>query len=546
MTTPAVNSLNSANSTGKIVRVRRYLLYVLAFLPGIMVMGQMFISNLNYNQVISGEARAILENTTTESLRHAHKFLKVAENQAALTADAVSKFVIAANDLDAQEEYFVSQLDLYPDFAGVYFANNQGSFFYVSRSDEPTAKYRVKFKNNTTTESTTTVWWRNSEREKLDYQEIEDDFEARSRPWYIKSTTQKAQIWTEPYVFFTTQRLGVTTAVPIIDDSGEILGVIGVDVELTELADFLSELEIKRFGSSFITTMDGTLIAEPSLYDQYLKKSEMEKASLLNVMGSNDELMKLAFQSAMSLTGEPEFLHNNSRYLVEAMPIPVTGSTSWEIVSYGDSKEFLSSIRNSEESKYWFAGFIIVASIFLGWYLAQTAWKPMAQLQNAAHIDQLTQLHNRRYLMPRANRLVKTAYIGKQPLCVVIIDIDHFKDINDTYGHAIGDRVLKIFANRLTNQQRKLDVVARLGGEEFVCVLPNTTAEIAKSIIDNERAIMSGRLYDIDDFVLSVTFSAGIADLNEERHTFEELLSAADKALYQAKQQGRDQVRLAV
>src|SRR5690606_20392528 len=98
---------------------------------------------------------------------------------------------------------------------------------------------------------------------------------------------------------------------------------------------------------------------------------------------------------------------------------------------------------------------------------------------NLALTDQLTGLFNRRYLTTHFEKLLQNAKITGKALCVLVFDLDHFKGVNDTHGHNVGDQVLKIFAERVTNKVRSFDLVARMGGEEFVAILPDITQEIA-------------------------------------------------------------------
>ncbi len=169
-----------------------------------------------------------------------------------------------------------------------------------------------------------------------------------------------------------------------------------------------------------------------------------------------------------------------------------------------------------------------------------------AQLREQALHDPLTGLHNRRYLFEIAPGLLELARRNSRPLCVVLIDLDHFKLINDTYGHDAGDRVLQQFATLLQQSLRRSDIVARHGGEEFVAVMPEIDGEGAQTMLDRllgafqaQRSMFGRRRLP------SVSFSAGIALFPRHGATLEQLLSRADRALYAAKQHGRARIELA-
>ena len=165
-----------------------------------------------------------------------------------------------------------------------------------------------------------------------------------------------------------------------------------------------------------------------------------------------------------------------------------------------------------------------------------------SQLREQAIRDALTNLFNRRYLEETLERELARAARERYPLCVVMIDIDHFKDVNDTHGHGAGDLVLRALADRVTKQSRQGDFVCRFGGEEFVLVMPNIGIEIAKERalelhrIIEELSVLYGR------FNLSITVSMGLACYPEHGDTKEDLMRAADKALYTAKREGRNQI----
>lgn len=154
--------------------------------------------------------------------------------------------------------------------------------------------------------------------------------------------------------------------------------------------------------------------------------------------------------------------------------------------------------------------------------------------------DPLTKLFNRRYLEETLERETIRANRNKQPLCVLMMDIDHFKKVNDTYGHDAGDAVLVAFAGMLSHKLRKDDIVCRLGGEEFIAIMPAASLDHAK--IRAEEINESTRKMKVvfKGQVIPVTVSIGIAQFPEHGDSKEELMANADSALYSAKQTGRN------
>ncbi len=162
-----------------------------------------------------------------------------------------------------------------------------------------------------------------------------------------------------------------------------------------------------------------------------------------------------------------------------------------------------------------------------------------------AHIDSLTGIPNRRWLDYAFQRERQQCDEKNVPLCLIMLDVDHFKAYNDTYGHIAGDSVLQFTALQLRKHLRPHDSIARFGGEEFVVLLPNTTLPEAYEVAERLRECLADlkELPNTQPSLPCITISLGVAVLSKQ-DVLASLLEKADKALYQAKQQGRNQVCL--
>jgi len=160
-------------------------------------------------------------------------------------------------------------------------------------------------------------------------------------------------------------------------------------------------------------------------------------------------------------------------------------------------------------------------------------------------VDPLTGLYNRRYMMNQLAQLMGRSAVDAVPVSVAAFDIDHFKQVNDTHGHDVGDDVLRQFADRVRDNVRPMDIVCRQGGEEFLVIMPGITGDLACMAAERIRCAVAGRGFDIGEGKqpLSVTVSAGVAT-NEGPVPSDEqaLLRQADEALYAAKKSGRNRV----
>ncbi|WP_051227434.1 diguanylate cyclase [Oceanospirillum beijerinckii] len=162
------------------------------------------------------------------------------------------------------------------------------------------------------------------------------------------------------------------------------------------------------------------------------------------------------------------------------------------------------------------------------------------ELAVAASTDALTQLLNRRAFLQHFDAQIEQYQRDKQPFTVAIMDLDHFKSVNDDYGHDIGDQVLRAFAEVVSSSIRQHDIAARWGGEEFVLLLPDLQEAQAFNILDSLRQNTSNREIVTEQGTLKVTVSIGVVQFSEALNNAEDTIALADKALYKAKDNGRN------
>lgn len=163
-------------------------------------------------------------------------------------------------------------------------------------------------------------------------------------------------------------------------------------------------------------------------------------------------------------------------------------------------------------------------------------------LTELAHTDELTQLNNRRQFMQVADQTIRK-WPKYNLACLLMLDIDFFKKINDTYGHDVGDEVLRILSEITRNEMRFTDVLARFGGEEFIALLPNTTLDDAVILANRLCKKIEDHQVNIQNkFFFNFTVSIGVSQLQSQENDLTVLIKNADIALYQAKKNGRNQV----
>jgi len=170
----------------------------------------------------------------------------------------------------------------------------------------------------------------------------------------------------------------------------------------------------------------------------------------------------------------------------------------------------------------------------------------LERTRRLAKLDSLTGLYNHRFFQDRLGEEIKRSKRYERPLALMLLDIDHFKDFNDTHGHQTGDAILRVVSRLLTESSRVEDIVARYGGEEFAVILPETASGGAEVYASRVRRVLESKRLDELGLPrdMKVTASIGVADWKHEG-TKEKLVEAADRALYRAKREGRNRICVA-
>ena len=184
-----------------------------------------------------------------------------------------------------------------------------------------------------------------------------------------------------------------------------------------------------------------------------------------------------------------------------------------------------------------------IATAFI--LLAMSKERTELRHKTAAMIDPLTGLLNRRAFLQDAQVLLQQQIARDRPIGVLLIDLDHFKSINDRFGHSVGDKVLQIFAKTAQANLRQTDLVGRLGGEEFVVVLADASIDNAYLVADRLRNAFAVGAAVIDDQALHATASIGVSVIVDPAQDLAKLITLADQALYLAKARGRNRVEVA-
>lgn len=217
------------------------------------------------------------------------------------------------------------------------------------------------------------------------------------------------------------------------------------------------------------------------------------------------------------------------------LPITINNQTLGILQLYSRTRYFFNEVVTSKIKSY-----IEVAKPII------SSKRAMQQLNMKAYTDKLTKLYNRNFLETYLENQIEATNLSNENLSVIMMDIDHFKNVNDKHGHTVGDAVLVVFAQVILRCIRKTDLVARYGGEEFIAILPATDTKTAVGIAERIReTIATESMPKLNDTVVpGITCSLGVATYPIHANTKNNIIKVADIALYKAKQGGRNRVEI--
>ncbi len=344
--------------------------------------------------VLLRHARQIMENVAAATINHTDSFLSPAEIAAGLTRRLASDAVVGKNDPAVIEHYFLAQLSMNPQFAGIYFGGIDGSFFFVNRDNEKAdGGFRTKAISFPEGRRVTGLTWRDADQGLVaQASDPKDKYDPRTRPWFERAVAEKSAIWTDPYIFFTSRQPGITAAAPVTGGSAEITGVIGVDIEIAQLSSFLAGLEIGKTGSAFIVSRDGRLIAHPDP-EKIKQPSEGDSDKLR--FTRIDELEGPAGAAALAYLTDTNsgfeldaptftsFAWQGETYHAVFAPLPEQ-KWPWVIGIYVPEDDFLGEIKQNRIVNIEIAIAIGLLACGAGLLIARSVTRPMAGLRSAA------------------------------------------------------------------------------------------------------------------------------------------------------------------
>ncbi len=548
-----------------------------------------------------------------------------------INAAAIEGGVLDPGDTDQLLAFFWNELRVFPRVSYIQYGSEDRSFVGVERTDD--GRFRAWLSTGAT--GYLNCHYAMEEGGRLGEQTLPSGqchaYDPRGRPWYRAAVETDGPTWSGIYQFsnlHVDQKLADMAVRAVRGPGGKLAGVLGVDLVLSQLGDFLRDLKVGETGVTFIMDRDGGLVAGSTVGlpgvvgpDKKIRRLRADACGDIVIAGTAAELAR-AFP-VLDDIDEPQQLTGRvaSRLMfIHVLPFADGRGIDWLLVVVVPEADFMAKIRSGDRLTVLFVLAAFLVAVLMGVVTARRIVQPIRQmnlsarglargewveelsedrpdeigelaasfnqmareikgfvlqleekvatrtrelddknrqlereilertraqeeLRRLAAVDALTGAANRRRFRELASSEVERAARYERPLAVVLIDLDHFKGVNDTYGHQAGDDVLRVFAERCRAVGRKTDVFARYGGEEFILLLPETRVVEARVVAERLRSVVAAEPFETCAGPILVTCSLGVAGTEQtEKPALDTLVARADQALYQAKREGRNRV----
>ena len=574
--------------------LRTYLIVGLFGLQAVAVLAIIVLTGATTNGLLVKQMDQQMSTAGQSAVYDAQAVLQSADDSAQLAKRVIETGLADPNEVTRLETFLGGQLDVNELLAGAYWAAPDHSFVIVQRDTthgDPDG-YHTKIIREIEGHRVVTNVYRDSDFREVDRSVDPDDmYDPVTRPWYqaAEKTDGTDVVWTAPYIFFTSKQPGVTAAVRVNEDDEKdspMSGVVGVDIELRGLSDFLADnVDVSPHGLAVIADSKGVVIATRDASSAVKQgPSGFERAGVEEI-GSPAmvEAFKAgAAQLASTKPGHPTsaaFTVQGEGY--RAIFSALEGHPDWYVTVIAPEQDYVGDIQRTQRINGVLAVAVGLGIVCVALPVLRLLARRSERLVQRATTDALTGLANRRHFEEELERAMKGAADRQRPLVVAMLDLDHFKSINDTFGHGVGDQALIAVAHRLTEAVRADDLVARLGGDEYAVMIRGLDLDAATLVLERARAaiettpvradvatVPSGAAADDGEHnrrsdttetargarptpsdeaettasLVAIRVTIGVADLIPGVTDNAALLRRADQALYVAKKRGRNQV----
>lgn len=355
--------------------------FVLALsLAGLQFVAILFVVSTSYlssERAILEHARGLMAGAGANAVEHTKRFLEPAGETTEQAKRVLNSGLVGTTDHETMERYFFQLLQTEPQIAGINYGDEEGNFVYVMKSTGP-GPYRTKFITVENGVRRVDYIWRTEE-----YQVVardsdpRDQYDARTRPWYIEASELDTRIWTDPYIFFSSQEPGITVAAPVVFPNKGLQGVIGVDIEISDISRFLADLRVSENGAALILNQDGSVLAHPDP-DQIKVQNDDGSLRFANISDIDDPISRAAFANIDRAQGgsQSNFNFQDNEYL--GIFSPISGiELPWTIAVYAPEDDFVGVIKDNRARNIWLAAVISILTAVAGLTLAELILRPV-------------------------------------------------------------------------------------------------------------------------------------------------------------------------
>ncbi len=508
-------------------RVTSLLVAILAILPLAIVWFAYVSSGTTLDKTKNLYAREVFRTAAANVADLTGEYLTPLVDTTELTARQLSSDVVGSDSPDAIETYLFTTLASSARIVGVTWHRTDGSMHEARR--DGSRVITVRFDPDEEDPQVTTRW--RSESGIVLAETIVSGTREVTDPLLLTQSELDSSAHS-----VSTAPDGTTPILTLASTASDDSGTVFVQVDLTDLTRFLASHSPTASSRLFITAGSQLVVhTRPELIDRAPTGSEV---TLLPDQPT-------AAGGALTTGGDgwQELTLSNAVYHGVSRGVEGAPDFNWTVVAVGPEDDFSPQFNSLRRTDKLYFGALAILSILLAIPLARMAVRDVGSLHTAAHRDSLTGLLNRRTFERHGATMVGNARRRRRSVGALMVDIDHFKDLNDTYGHHAGDEILEAVSGRISHSVAKTDLVARLGGDELALLLEGADLAATRSVAARLKNAVTATPISTNRGPVYVTVSIGASATDTmDRARLDDLLKAADRALYASKRAGRDRV----
>lgn len=341
-----------------------------------------FSSYFTSERTLLEHARTQMVDVGSNVIQHTKWFMSPARSAAELSTALASNQIVRREERDHLEGLLFQQLRSAPQFAGVYYGDEEGNFVYVKREGAQDYLTKIVDVAADPAERTHFIKRRDDFAAMGRHFDPEDQYDPRRRPWYQEAKAYRGSIWTNPYIFFTSQSPGITAATPVIGFDNHVQGVVGVDIEIKELSNFLSQLRVGKNGAAFVLNRNGDVIAHPNP-DLLTTQTNDGGLRFPSIDMIEDPIARAAFGDRLTSDGvavdsliQSDFEHAGQQFVSLIMPFGLD-DIPWTIVLYAPENDFIGTIKDNRTQNTLIAVAVAAMTALLGLALANRIHAPV-------------------------------------------------------------------------------------------------------------------------------------------------------------------------